>query len=80
MPSLWVQNVLDLQDVVGTGELQAHSGAGAPIIGLTGLVQHVFGVGLNKAAQMSDWQARPLHPRQVGHPVAGSGVRVWRGA
>ena len=64
--------MLDLQHVVRSGVFSATSmdsnragGDGGSIMGLSGLVKAVFGMGLNKTAQMSDWQLRPLHPQQV---------------
>lgn len=47
------------------------TGAAATKFGLSALVKRVYGRGLNKGAQLSDWEARPLLPQQVQCSVRG---------
>lgn len=57
------QSVLELRTVAPA--VLGITGAAATKFGLSALVKRVYGRGLNKGAQLSDWEARPLLPQQV---------------
>jgi len=69
------QNVLDLRDVAASSVVKRCFGEHMAS-GLSGLCRAVLGARLDKRAQLSDWECRPLHKLQVQYAAQDAHVLV----
>ncbi|CAE7220414.1 mut-7 [Symbiodinium sp. CCMP2456] len=66
-----VRNIIDLRDLAREALPDL-----PPALGLSSLTRTVFGRGLDKTWQVSDWQARPLEPEQLEYAAQDAHVCV----